>query len=83
MHEPGRFELAAGLGLMVPGVAAVALLEDVPARLLVRPDAVPASFIGFLAGPERVAALVLALVLFLYYVGVIAAAVSLVSLVRS
>jgi hypothetical protein len=83
MHEPGRLELAAGLGLMAPGVAAVALFEDVPARVLVRPEVVPASFVGSLAGSERMAALALALVLLSYYAGVVAAAVSLVSLVRS
>ena len=71
MHTPDTFELYAGLFLVVPGVVAAVLFEEIPLRALLSPEIVPAALVGAIFGSSLFSAGV-ALVLVLYYVGVVA-----------
>ncbi|WP_247730427.1 hypothetical protein [Halovivax limisalsi] len=95
MHPPGRSELRLGLGLMVPGGIAAIVVDALPPTVLFDPRVVADIVSGalFLGGwgllTEGVDALAqtgfvigLAGLSLLYYVGVVAVAVSAVSIVR-
>lgn len=81
MHSPDRFELLAGILLMIPGIVATILIEEIPAQALINPSIIAAGIIGALWDVDLLP-LGLALLYFLYFVGVVAVIVSLVSLVR-
>ena len=81
LHTPSSRELRIGVLLTLPGIAGVALFEAVPIQVLVRPDLAAGFFIGSLWHVE-LGALGFGLLYVLYYMGLVAIIVSLISLAR-
>lgn len=96
MHSPGRSEGILGLFLMIPGGVAAIFVDALPLTVLFDPRVV-ADVIGgaiFVGGwglltdgvgaiPRSIFVLGLALLSLLYYVGIVAVAMSVVSIVRT